>query len=90
VKPYKKIGEEAESDHGTDNEVEVRGNQEIALSKKKKRVNVKKKIQSTEDEAGTKNTEINMEVTKPRKGMCTYNNFIYVNNIFFNRYFRIC
>jgi len=43
VKPYKKIGEEAESDHGTDNEVEVRGNQEIALSKKKKRMNVKKK-----------------------------------------------
>jgi len=76
VKPYKKIGEEAESDHGTDNELEVRGNPEIVSTKNKRRVGIKKKKQAAGDQAENINTEIDREVTKPSNGKHTFYNFI--------------
>jgi hypothetical protein len=76
VKPYKKIGEEAESDHGTDNEADIHGKEGIELTKKK-RVCLKKKKQISVLEEVNKTTvpkKLPTRIEKNRMGTYSFNN----------------
>lgn len=76
MKPYKKIGEEAESDHGTDNEAEIHGEEGIVLTKKK-RVCLKKKKQTSGLEEVNKTTvpkKLPTRIEKNKIGTYSFNN----------------